>query len=124
MAYEQVVEGLTVAQNAGADLSAKLFYLCKVDTDEDIILAGDGEAVLGVIREAAASGSPVSVQVAGFAKVIAGATFNAGVKVASDSDGKAVLATSGEYAFGMAMQAAGAANEIVTVLLIQYGRVA
>lgn len=124
MAYEQVPEAFEIAQNAGADLSAKLYYLAKVDTDEDIVLCGDGELALGVIREAAVADKPVTVQVAGFAKVIAGAAFNAGVKVASDANGKAVLATTGEFAVGMAMQAAGAANEIVTILIMQPGRVA
>lgn len=124
MAYEMVVEGLEIAQNAGADLSAKLYFIAKVDTDEDIILCGDGQAALGVIREAAAQDSPVTVQTGGVAKVSAGAAFNAGVLVASDGNGQAVLATSGEYAIGMALQAAGAQNEIVSVRLGPYGRVA
>ena len=124
MAYEMVPEMFELAQNAGADLSAKLYYIAKVDTDEDIILAGDGEAALGVIREGNIADKPVTVQTGGVAKVIAGAAFNAGVLVASDNAGKAVLATTGEYAIGMALQAAGAANEIVSVRLGPYGRVA
>lgn len=124
MAYEMVVEGLEIAQNAGADLSNKLHFFAKVDLDEDIILCGAGQPALGVIRETAAIDTPVTVQVTGFAKVIAGAAFNAGVMVASDANGAAVLATSGQFAVGMSMQAAGAANEIVTILIMQYGRVA
>jgi hypothetical protein len=124
MAFEQVPEAFGIALNAGADLSAKLYFIAKVDTDEDVILCGDGQAALGVIREGAVANKPVSVQVAGFAKVSAGAAFNAGVLVASDTNGQAVLATTGEFAIGMAMQAAGAANEIVTVLLLPQGRVA
>lgn len=124
MAYEMVPEMFEVAQNAGADLSAKLFFIAKVDTDEDIILAGDGEASLGVIREAAVQDKPVTIQFGGIAKVIAGAAFNAGVLVASDGNGKAKLAVTGNYAIGMAMQAAGGADEIVSVRLGPYGRVA
>jgi len=124
MAYEMVPESFEVAQNAGADLSAKLYHLVKVDTDEDIILAGDGQACLGVIREANVENKPVTVQYGGIAKVIAGGSFNAGVLVAADTNGQAVLATTGEYAVGMALQAAGAANEIVSVRLGPYGRVA
>lgn len=123
MAYEQVVEGLEIALNAGADLSAKLFFIVKVNTDENAVLAGAGEASLGVIREAAAQNAPVTVQTGGFAKVSAGAAFNAGVLVASDANGQGVLATSGQYAIGMAMQAAGAQNEIVSVRLGPYGKV-
>lgn len=124
MAHEQVPEMFEYAQNAGADLSAKLFYLCRVDTDEDIILAGDGERVLGVIREAAVADKPVTVQYGGVAKVSAGAAFSAGVLLASDTNGQAVLATTGEFAIGIALQAAGAQHEIVSVALLQCGRVA
>ena len=124
MAYEQVVEGLQIAQNAGADLSSKVGFLAKVDTDEDIILAGSGQAVLGVIREADVQDRPVTVQCGGFGKVSAGAAFNAGVLLMSDTNGQAVLATSGSYAFGMAMQAAGGLGEMVSVRLGPYGRVA
>jgi hypothetical protein len=124
MAYEMVPESFEIAQNAGADLSAKLYFFAKVDTDEDIILCGDGQAALGVIREANVENKPVTVQTGGVAKVSAGAAFNAGVLVASDTNGQAVLATTGEYAMGMAMQAAGAINEIVSIRLGPYGRVA
>lgn len=123
MAHEQVPEMFEYAQNAGADLSAKLFFIAKVDTDEDIILAGAGEAALGVIREAAVQDKPVTVQYGGIAKVSAGAAFNAGVLLASDTNGQAVLATSGQYSIGMALQAAGAQNEIVSVRLGPYGKV-
>lgn len=124
MAIEQVPEMFEYAQAAGADLSAKLYYIAKVDTDEDIILCGDGQAALGVIREGATAGNPVTVLTGGIAKVIAGASFNAGVLVASDGNGKAVLATTGEYAIGMALTASGGDGEIVSVRLGPYGRVA
>lgn len=113
-----------IARFAGADLSDKLYYLCKMGTDERVVLCGDGEAPLGVIYEDGAENAPVSVQVNGIAKVIAGATFSGGVKVASDGDGKAVLATTGEFAIGIALEDAGAANQIVSVQLTQPGRVA
>ena len=124
MAYEQVPEMFEIAQNAGADLSAKVFFIAKVDTDEDIILCGAGQAALGVIREADVQDRPVTIQFGGIAKVSAGAAFNAGVLVMSDTNGQAVLATTNNYAIGMAMQAAGGANEIVSVRLGPYGRVA
>lgn len=123
MAFEQVPEMLEYARNAGADLSAKLFYLAKIDTDGDVVLAGDGEAVAGVIREAAVADKPVTIQFGGIAKVIAAASFNPGTKLASDGNGKAVTATSGEYCFGIALTA-GADGTIVSVLLTPMGRVA
>ena len=114
--------GLSYARNAGADLSAKLFYLAKVAADGDIELAGAGEAALGAITEAAAENKPVTVQFGGIAKVIAGASFNAGVMLAADSDGKAVTATTGNEVVGIALEVSGGANEIVAVALLS-GRV-
>jgi hypothetical protein len=124
MATEKYVESLSYARNAGADLSEKLHYLAKIDTDDDVVLAGDGEAVLGVIWEAAEENDPVTVQFGGIAKVYAGATFNAGVKVASNGSGQAVLASTGEFAFGIALESADAIGQIVSVALVPQGRVA
>ena len=116
-------EGMYYARNAGADLSAKLFHLAKIDTDSDIILAGDGDACAGVITEAAVADKPVTIQYGGIAKVICGGTIAAGAKVASDGNGQGVLATTGEFAIGMALEA-GASGRIIAVMLREYGRVA
>ena len=116
-------DGMYYARNAGADLSAKLFHLAKVDTDADLVLAGDGEAVAGVITEAAAADSPVTIQYGGIAKVVCGGSITAGAKVASDANGQAVLATTGEFAVGMALEA-GASGRVIAVMLREYGRVA
>ena len=124
MAYEMVPEMFEIAQAAGADLSAKTYFCATLDTSGNIVLAGDGVPVLGVIREGNTSGKPVTVLTGGVAKVSAGASFNAGVMVASDANGQVVLATTGEYSIGMALEASGGINEIVSVRLGPYGRVA
>ncbi|MDO8614626.1 MAG: DUF2190 family protein [Dehalococcoidia bacterium] len=108
MAYEKIPNEFTHAQNAGADLSAKLHYFAHVDTDGDIVLAGDGEHVLGVITEAAVENSPVTVQFGGIGKVVAGATIVAGERIASDSAGKAVPAAVGDFEVGTALTSADA----------------
>ena len=112
--------GLNYARNAGADLSDKLYYLAKVDTDGDIILASAGtDSVLGAISETAAQDHPVTVQFGGIAKVIAGAAITAGARVTSDGNGKAVsTTTAGDRVCGIALWAAGAANEIIPVALV------
>lgn len=117
MAFNKVVEGLTHARNAGADLSEKLHYLAHVDTDGDIVLAGDGEHVIGAIIEAAAVDLPVTVQFGGIAKVILGATVASGARVASDADGKAITATSAEFEFGTCLEG-GDSGDIVPVAII------
>jgi hypothetical protein len=110
------------ARNAGADLSAKVFYLAKVDTDGDIILATSGAHGIGVIVEANVENKPVTVQCDGIAKVILGAQTSAGVRVGADSNGKAVAATHGEFEFGTLLTG-GNSGDIVTMLL-QPGRAA
>lgn len=113
MAFEQVSEAHEYARNAGADLSAKLYYLAKIDTDGDIILASAGtDHVIGVIRESAAENKPVTVSFGAMGKCIAGGTIAPGDKLTSDGNGKAVATTSaGNRYFGIALMAADA-NEI------------
>jgi len=95
----------TYARNAGADLSDKINYLAKVDADGDLILATAGSTVLGVIIEDAVADKPATVQWGGIGKVLlAEAVSSAGVALASDNSGTAVLADSaGDYAFGVAL---------------------
>lgn len=109
--------GLSWAQNAGADLSAKLYYCAKVDTDGDIVLAGSGEKVFGIIAETAIENRPVTVQFGGVCKVIAGATVAAGARVMSDGNGKAITATATNHSFGIALNGADA-DEIFSVAMI------
>jgi hypothetical protein len=106
MAFTQYDGKDVYARNAGADLSGKVNYLAKVDTDGDVILATAGSNVLGVIVEDAVQDRPVSVQMYGIGKVVlAEAVTNAGVALASDGNGAGVLADSaGDYAFGIALE--------------------
>jgi len=106
MAIFKVPEAFTYARNAGADLSAALYKLGHVDTDGDIVLAGDGEPVIGVITEAAAENSPVTVQFGGIAKCEAGTAVTAGQLVASNNAGETVPAAADDHAFGIALESA------------------
>lgn len=108
MSFTKIHESLVYARNAGADLSEKLNYFAKVDTDGDIVLAGDGEAVLGTIIEAAIENSPVTVQFGAIGKVIAAEQIAAGASIASDTNGKAVAAAAGDFIVGIALMAAEA----------------
>jgi hypothetical protein len=110
MAFTKIHESLVYARDAGADLSTNLHYFAKVDTDGDIVLAGDGEAALGTIIEAAVENSPVTVQFGGIGKVIAGGAVTAGNIIASDGDGKAVAAAVGDFVVGIALSDADASD--------------
>lgn len=110
---------VNLAETAGEDLSAALFTFAVMHSDGLLYQANSGEAVLGVIVEGAAEGSPASVQCDAIAKVTLGATLNAGDRVMSDNAGKAVAAIdspAGNVSAGILL-AGGAANEVVPILL-------
>lgn len=114
MAFQQFNACDMYARNAGADLSGNLHYLCKVDSDGDIILtAARADTALGVIFEAAAADKPVTVQTGGIGKVICGEAIAAGELIGCGTDGKAVDAdTANDYVLGIALTA-GDADDII-----------
>jgi len=103
-------------RDAGADLTGKLRYAAKLDTSGDLVLAGAGEDVYGIIYEEATSGNGCTVAVAGIVKAIAGASINEGVPLAADANGKLITATTGDSVFGYARVAA-ASGDIFEVLV-------
>ena len=112
MAINQVPEAFLYAQNAGADLSSGLHKLAHIDTDGDIVLAGDGEPVAGVIYEDGEINTPVTIQFAGIGKATAGAAIVAGAQLASDASGLAVTATADEHVFGIALNNADSGDRV------------
>lgn len=108
MAVNKVPATHTYARNAGADLSGKLHYLAKVDTDGDLILtAARTDTAIGVIYEAAAEGKLVTVQFGGIGKVVAGEAIAAGDRLCPGTDGRALDAdTTNDVVFGVALSEA------------------
>lgn len=96
--------GGSYARNAGADLSTKILFLAKIDTDGDIVLAAAGtDVVAGVITEAASENYPVTILYDGEGKCYAGGNITAGARLTSDGNGKAVATTTaGDKVFGTA----------------------
>ncbi len=81
--------------------------------------AGADANTLGVARFAsAAAGDKVPVDVLGTAVVEAGAAVAAGATVKSDASGRAITWVTSGAKVGVALQAAGAAGEMIEVLLI------
>lgn len=115
MAWELPV--LDLSLEAGADLSAKQFYLVKLDSSGRVVLAGAAERAIGVLQNKPLAGEAAQVRVLGVSKVISGYSFGVGTVLASDSAGKAVASSSAKP-IGISLEAAGAANQIVSVLVI------
>lgn len=108
---------------AAADLSAKQFYIVKM-TSTGVNLCGDGEAPLGVLLNKPTAGQACEVETLGITKVIGGAAITQGVLIASDANGKAKLAATGNYTLGTAITGCGADLELFTGLLRPAGRAA
>jgi len=85
----------TWAKPAGQDLTGKLWCFAKLDSSGNIVLAGNGDAAVGVIHEEATSGNPASIQIGCVAKVKLGATLTPGARVQSDGNGNAIAAAGG-----------------------------
>lgn len=98
----------------GADLSAKQFYIVKLDSSGHVILSALAtDAFIGVLENAPKSGvttdevSVVLRSAQGTSKVIAGGTITAGAWITSDTAGKAVVTTTNkDQLLGMALVAA------------------
>ena len=105
---------------AGADLTAGLFKFVSVNSSGQLVLpAANGSPVYGVVSENAASsatGSPVTVDIIGIVKVVAGATVATGARVMANTNGAAITATTGLNVAGIARKG-GASGEIIEVLL-------
>lgn len=119
MAFESTRQSLGT-EVAAADLSAKQYYAV-VFGASGVALAGDGLAVDGILQNTPASGEVCEVTFGGVSKAVAGAAITKGAAVASDANGKLITAVSGDYIVGRALRAAGAANEIIPVLLSSQG---
>lgn len=117
MAFEQQQTKLTVPANA--DLSAKQFYVMKLNnssgTAQAAVCGAGGESIGILQNKPAAQGRAAEIAVSGASKVVAGGTVTAGSKVASDSAGKVVNAVSGDIAVGWALDGTTTAGEFVTI---------
>lgn len=107
---------------ANTDLSGKMGYGVKMIAEIErglpkVELAGENEAIDGVIVEPAKAGEPVTVMLKGdFALAILGDAVTVNDKVAINADGAFVTTENGENAVGKAYQT-GVAGDFIRVLL-------
>lgn len=103
--------------NFTAEAAVPAFRFAKAGTTEgNVKLAGAGETALGATGELdTAEGCRCDVQLDGIAEVECGGSVTFGAKLASDANGKAVAAESGEY-LGIALEG-GASGDIIRIKL-------
>lgn len=114
-----------IDQEAAGDLSANQYRFVVKDasTNNQWTAAGANALAPAVQRNAPdAAGRVLELQVAGVAKVEAGASITVGDYIATDSSARAVTAPgSGNPRIGIALEAAGGAGELIPVLLGYFG---
>src|SRR5262245_47100431 len=113
MAGFKLDEAWTVAEVAGEDLSAKVNYLVKMNSDGEIVLAGADEKALGTVYEGAAEGAACSVAMGAILKVVASAAIAKGARVKVAAGGKAVTGTTNPV--GVALSSCSADGEVISV---------
>lgn len=109
---------------AGVDLSAAQFKAVKITgADFAVNLASTGgEAILGILQNKPISGQAADVTAYGVTKALAGASYSRGALLMTDTSARLITATSTNVAVAIALEAAGAANEIRSVTLINAGK--
>jgi len=103
---------------AAADLSSSRWRCVTVNSSGQAALANATALTAGILQNKPTSGQPATVCYAGVSKAVAGAAVTAGSRVRSDANGKVVAATvAGNAVIGIALESAGADNDVISVLL-------
>lgn len=109
-----------ISRIAGADLSAAQFCGVKLNASGQVVLAGAGEAAIGILQNKPTSGQIATVCVAGVSFMKAGGVVAPGF-VTTNASGRAATPTTGQYILGSAIEAAAANGEAISVLVNQAG---
>lgn len=112
MAYELIRPRPFVV---GSTFASKQFTFVTLNASAQLATPAAGAYAIGVIQDKPASGAAQVCGVGDFSKVVCGGSFSAGDNVATDVNGKAVAAVSGDQILGIAMEA-GALNKVATIL--------
>ena len=112
-------------QRAAEDLSEARYRFVTQNTTGGIErLETAGGKALGVLQSPTESGEAAEVMLTGVTKMVAGAAIATTGEVTTDTQGRAVLAsTAGHSINGIALETASAAGEVIAVLLGYRGAV-
>lgn len=122
MATEQSL--ICITAPAAADLSAKQFYLVKIDSSGNAALcSATTDEPIGVLQNTPTTNQPASIAIAGVTKCVTGSALAINVSVSSDSAGKGTsitLAAGGTTyngRIGLVKTASAAAGGVAEVIL-------
>ena len=115
--------GLDITLEAGGDLSAAQFLFVTLATDGQVDVTGSaGGAAIGVLQnDPDAAGRAATVRVLGPTKLVAGENgIEPGERLQADSDGKALVAASGDYVLAISLSLADDGDVFNALLVSQH----
>lgn len=116
-------ESATIVEKAGADIADVRGKAVKFNAGK-VVLAGAGEAVIGVgiltNDENIKAGADVDIQIKDIGHVLAGGEIAKGTELASDANGKFVAAAEGNYVAAIALEDATADGVYIRARLVNY----
>lgn len=99
------------------------FLAVKVTAGRAVNLASTGgEAIDGILQNDPISGFIADVGFSGVSKAVSGAAFAAGALLMTDTSGRLITATAGNFAVAKAIEAATGANQVITVTVMSFGK--
>jgi len=103
---------------AGPNSSGQ-FLAVKITGSRTVGLANaGGEAIYGILQNNPSLGYVADVGLMGVSKAVAGAAVAAGAELMTDTSARLITATSTNHRIGVALEAATAAGQLITVALI------
>ena len=118
-------ESPTVVYPAGEALNDARGIAVALQSNGTVKKAGAGANVLGIAiietDDSVAIGDDVDVQIKDIGKWVAGAAITPGAELASDANGKAIPASSGDFIVGVALSGATKAGTWVKVQINKSG---
>ena len=115
MSYEN--RGKTISLIADVNYAKRYIPVSKTNVDEQFTLCAAGGAPVGVAQDPSKAGTACAIMINGVSMMHASAVIAAGAEVAVTADGTVAAAVAGAGAFGVALNAATAAGDIISVLL-------
>lgn len=114
---KQVTDGGNFLANA--DLTAKQYYAVKMTTTaRKVDLETTGKLmILGILQNKPNTGEAAEVCLFGITKAIAGAAITVGDPLMTDTSSRLITYTSAAVKVGVALTAAGAAGDLITVFV-------
>jgi hypothetical protein len=110
---------------AAVDLSANQFYIVKITAARQVNLtAAVGDVAYGILQNKPTLGQAADVGILGVTKAVAGAAISAAARLTSDTSGRVITAASTNQRLGVALEAATAAGQLITIALVPQGAAA